>query len=95
MSIYRKFCREEFDAFGNLKSFRAQYAQNFNFGYDVVDAIADETPDKTAIVWCNTENEERIFSFSDIKTLSNKAANVFYDAGIRRGDRVMLVLKRH
>lgn len=95
MSIYHKFCTEITDEQGNLKKISLQYPDNFNFAYDVVDAIADETPDKRAIVWCNTENEEHIFSFSDIKRYSNQVANVFQDAGIKRGDRVMLVLKRH
>ncbi|MBQ7346548.1 MAG: AMP-binding protein [Clostridia bacterium] len=95
MSIYRKFCKETVDADGNLKQIEFDYPQNFNFGYDVVDAIADETPDKTALVWCNTENEERILSFAELKRLSNKTANVFQKAGLVRGDRVMVILKRH
>ena len=95
MSIYRNFCRETFDENGNLTHFDLQYPDNFNFGYDVVDAIAAETPDKTALVWCNTEGTERIFSFADMRRLSNRAANVFSQAGVRRGDRVMVVLKRH
>lgn len=95
MSNYQKYCKEEFDACGRLTHIELDYADNFNFGYDVVDAIADETPDKTAIVWCNTENQERILSFSDLKKLSNRAANVFCGAGIRKGDRIMVVLKRH
>lgn len=64
-------------------------------GYDVVDVIAKESPEKQALVWCNTDNAERIFSFEELRTLSNKAANVFKKAGIKRGDRVMLILKRH
>lgn len=95
MSIYQKFCRETFDASGRLESIQLDYPENFNFGYDVVDVIAQETPDKTALVWCNTENEEHIFSFADMRRLSNQAANVFYNAGLRKGDRVMVVLKRH
>ncbi|MBQ8357795.1 MAG: AMP-binding protein [Clostridia bacterium] len=95
MSIYRNFCRETFDASGNLESIRLHYPENFNFGYDVVDVIADQTPDKMALVWCNTENEEHIFTFADIRKFSNQAANVFRNAGIGRGDRVMVILKRH
>ena len=45
--------------------------ESFNFGYDVVDKIADETPEKSALVWCNAEGEEHIFSFADIKKYSN------------------------
>ncbi|MGN0384213.1 MAG: AMP-binding protein [Eubacterium sp.] len=95
MSIYRNFCREEVDESGALISMKLNYPENFNFGYDVVDAIADTTPEKRALVWCNTENEERIFSFNDIKNYSNQMANVFKGAGLKRGDRVMVVLKRH
>ena len=47
------------------------------------------------MVWCNVENEEHIFTFLDVKRYSNKMANVFREYGIGRGDRVMLVLKRH
>ena len=95
MSIYKKYCTEVIDENGALKEFKLNYPDDFNFGYDVVDAIAQQTPDKKAIVWCNTENEEHIFSFSDVSRYSNKMANVFKDAGITKGDKVMLVLKRH
>lgn len=95
MSIYQRFCTEVMDSQGNLEKFTLRYPENFNFGYDVVDVMAEETPDKTAIVWCNTENEEHIFTFSDIRKYSNQMANVWKKAGIARGDRVMVILKRH
>lgn len=95
MSIYKKFCTEVLDEMGNLQKLTLNYPNNFNFGYDVVDAIAEETPNKKAIVWCNTESEEHIFSFAEIKKWSNRYANVFQNAGIGRGSRVMLILKRH
>ena len=95
MSIYKRFCSETVDESGRLLKLTLNYPDNFNFGYDVVDAIADETPDKRAIVWCNAEGEERVFSFGDVKKYSNRIANVFTEDGIRRGDRVMLILKRH
>lgn len=95
MSIYQRFCTEVTDENGALKKITLHYPDNFNFGYDVVDVIAKETPDKRAIVWCNTENKEHIFSFEDVRANSNKMANVFKNAGIGRGDRVMLVLKKH
>ena len=95
MSIYQKYCTEVIDEQGSLKEFSLRYPEDFNFGYDVVDVIARETPDKKALVWCNTENEEHIFTFDDIREKSNRMANVFRNAGIGRGDRVMLVLKRH
>ena len=95
MSIYNKFCTEVIDGKGNLQKLTLDYPNDFNFGYDVVDAIAEEDPNKKALVWCNTESEEHIFSFAEIKKWSNRYANVFQSAGIGRGSRVMLVLKRH
>lgn len=95
MSIYGKYCRESLDAQGNLEHIELQYPQNFNFGYDVVDAIAEEAPSKRALVWCNPQNEEHIFSFADIKRYSNQVANVLKNAGLGRGDRVLVILKRH
>lgn len=95
MSIYKRFCKEVFDENGSLCKITLNFPDNFNFGYDVVDVIADETPDKRAMVWCNTENEEHVFTFADIKKYSNKMANVFSGHGISRGDRVMVILKRH
>ena len=71
------------------------YPIDFNFGYDVVDRIAAEEPDKRALVWCNVEGEERVFSFADIRKYSNKIANVLRSAGIGYGDRVLLIMKRH
>ncbi|MEE1054567.1 MAG: AMP-binding protein [Acutalibacteraceae bacterium] len=95
MSIYQKFCKEVTDNEGNLRSISLDYPENFNFGYDVVDAVADTEPQKTALVWCNTKNQEHIFSFLDVKKFSNQMANVFKKSGLKRGDRVMVVLKRH
>ncbi|MDO5401466.1 MAG: AMP-binding protein [Eubacteriales bacterium] len=95
MSIYQKFCHETLDEQGNVTAFRLDYPDSFNFAYDVVDAVAAETPDKRAMVWCNTENEEHIFTFRDIREQSNRAANVFRAAGLKRGDRVMVILRRH
>lgn len=95
MSMYQRFCREHFDDLGNLKKIELIYPDNFNFGYDVVDAIAKEEPDKRALVWCNPEGQERVFTFTEIRDESNKAANVFKIAGLKKGDRVMVILKRH
>ena len=93
--MYRNFCSETFDSNGRLTHFSLRYPENFNFGYEVVDAAAQKTPDKRALVWCNAEGEERVFTFGEISRLSNRAANAFERAGLRRGDRVMVLLKRH
>ncbi|MBQ8345881.1 MAG: AMP-binding protein, partial [Clostridia bacterium] len=95
MSIYQKYCREITDDRGDVVKLTLDYPEDFNFGYDVVDKTAEETPDKRALVWCNVEGEEHVFTFGDIRDGSNRMANVFRSAGITRGDRVMLILKRH
>ncbi len=95
MSIYKQYCNEIIDKNGNIQKMTLEYPDNFNFGYDIVDKIAEETPDKRAMVWCNVEGEEHVFSFADVKKYSNRIANVFRNAGIGHGDRVMLILKRH
>ena len=95
MSLYLNYCREEFDEDGRLTGLELDFPDDFNFGYDVVDAYAEREPEKRALVWCNTKNEERFFSFADIKTYSNQVANVLREAGIGRGSRVLVILKRH
>lgn len=95
MSIYQQFCKERFDKDGNLIDFKIEYPDNFNFGYDVVDHIAEMEPEKTALVWCNTEGRELFLTFRDMRGLSNKAANVFRAHGISKGDKVLVMLKRH
>lgn len=72
MNIYQKFCTEITDESGKLKKLTLDYPDNFNFGYDVVDVMAEHMPDKRAIVWCNTENEEHIFTFADVKNTATK-----------------------
>lgn len=95
MSIHEQFYTESIDEKGCLVDIDIHYPDTFNFAYDVVDAIADKNPDKCALVWCNTENEEHFFSFKNIRDESNRAANVLLANGICRGDRVILMLKRH
>lgn len=68
--------------------------ENFNFGYDVVDAWAAEEPDKPALLWTNDKGEHRQFSFADMKRYTDMTASYFQSLGIGRGDMVMLILKR-
>ena len=69
--------------------------ENFNFAYDVVDAWAEEQPDKLALLWTNDQGKERRFTFGEMKELTDKAAAYFLSIGIRKGDMVMIILKRH
>lgn len=74
--------------------FHLNVPENFNFAYDVVDEYARLEPTKRALVWCDDYGSERIFSFADIKQLSDKAANFFLSLGIDRGDTVLVILQR-
>ncbi len=94
-SLHLKYCKEEFDEHGIIKKFRAFPTENFNFAYDCVDVIAKNEPNRRALVWCNLKGEERTFTFGEIKYYSDKTANMLRNAGINKGDAVMLVLKRH
>lgn len=95
INFYKQFCDEGFDENNCLNSFSIHCPDNFNFGYDVVDRIASEEPEKLAMQWCNKAGDQKTFTFGDISKLSNKAANVFLSHGIKKGDKVMLILKRH
>jgi len=77
-----------------VQKFNLTVPENFNFAFDVVDEIASENPDKTAIVWCDEKGNEAIFTFGQIKEYSNRTANFFASLGIEKGDPVMLILKR-
>lgn len=93
--FYQRFCKEGFDDKGVLNYFEPVVPENFNFAYDVVDEIARLEPNRRALVWCNVEGEERIFTFGEMKEYSDKCAQFFAAQGIGKGDMVMLVLKRH
>ena len=95
MQLYKNYCTETLDENGNLVDFKLNIPENYNFGYDVVDKLAQETPDARAVVWANPEKEEKIFTFADISRLSNKAANVFKKYGVKKGDKVLVILKRN
>lgn len=95
MQLYKNFCKETLDKNGNLIDFDLNFPESYNFGYDVVDKMAELAPNDTAVVWANPEKEERVFTFADISKLSNKAANVFKKHGIKKGDKVLVILKRN
>ncbi len=92
-------CKRFFDARederGVLQSLAFPHADQFNFAFDCVDAIAAKYPDKLAMLHLDHNKVERRFTFEDMSRASGRAANYFKALGIKRGDRVMLVLKRH
>ena len=94
-NINLRYVDETYAPDGQLETFSVHYPDNFNFGYDVVDDIAVNDPDRRAMVWCNPEGEVHIFTFADMKRWSDKTANFLVDQGIKRGDYVLVVLRRH
>ncbi|WP_418243826.1 AMP-binding protein [Ellagibacter isourolithinifaciens] len=94
-NINLRYVDETYAPDGQLETFSVHYPDNFNFGYDVVDDIAVNDPDRRAMIWCNPEGEEHFFTFADMKRWSDKTANFLVDQGIKRGDYVLVVLRRH
>lgn len=94
-NINLRYVDETYAPDGQLETFSVHYPDNFNFGYDVVDDVAMNDPDRRAMIWCNPEGEEHIFTFADMKRWSDKTANFLVDQGIKRGDYVLVVLRRH
>ena len=93
--LCQKFIHTEEDERGALQNIRFEDADRYNFAFDTVDAIARREPDKLAMLHIANDMTERRFTFKDIKDASSQSANYFKSLGIKRGDRVMLVLKRH
>lgn len=80
---------------GTLQKISFKNEDRFNFAFDVVDALANRDPQKFAMIHLSKDGTERKFTFQDMKRASNQCANYFKSLGIRKGDRVLLVLKRH
>ena len=93
--VAEKFVTCETNEVGVLSAVHFQHKEEFNFAYDIVDAMAEKCPDKTAMIYVDVNHKERRFTFRDIKRYSCQTANYFKSLGIKKGDRVMLVLKRH
>ena len=93
--VCEKFVETKEDADGRLQSIKFKNTDTFNFGFDIVDGIAEKYPEKLAMLHLDVNKTERRFTFKDIKRASNQVANYFTSLGIKRGDKVMLVLKRH
>lgn len=77
-----------------IANFKVKVPENFNFGYDVVDAWAAEQPDKNALLWTNDKGEHIQFTYADLKKYTDMTASYFQSLGIGHGDKVMLILKR-
>ena len=94
-TVSSPFVKTELDENGILKSIRFENEEKFNFAFDIVDKLAEKSPDKLAMLHVSRDKVERRFTFGDISRWSAKTANYLESLGIKRGDRVMVVLKRH
>lgn len=93
--LYTRFSTSAFDGNGELTDFTINAPENFNFAYDVMDEIAAKEPGKRALEWCDVNGNKRTFSFSELAKLSVQAAGYLLSMGIKKGDRVLLTMKRH
>ncbi len=93
--VYEKYISCEEDELGALQKISFHDDERFNFAFDVVDALAEKSPGKLAMLHLDNKQNVRRFSFEDMSRASSRAANYFKALGIKKGDRVMLVLKRH
>lgn len=76
------------------QNFKIKVPENFNFGYDVLDAWAAEAPDKVAMCWTNDHGKHIDFTYADLKDKTDRTASYFQSLGIGKGDKVLLILKR-
>ena len=93
--LYKEYVSDGYDADGVLNKFDVHVPENFNFGYDVIDRIAANEPGRRAMIWVNEEDEEHIFTYADLMKKSNQVANMLLAHGVKKGDKVLAVLKRH
>ncbi|MBQ3219961.1 MAG: AMP-binding protein [Clostridia bacterium] len=93
--IYHKYFDITENEKGTPTTIKFKNTEKFNFAFDLVDAISEREPDKLAMLHISKDKTERRFTFTDIKKESNRSANYFKSLGIKKGDKVMLVLKRH
>ena len=93
--IYRKFIDVTENEYGTPTSITFKNTEHFNFAFDLVDELAAREPEKLAMLHISKDKTERRFTFKDMKRASAQCANYFKSLGIRKGDRVMLVMKRH
>ena len=94
-AVYKKFVNTVKDDKNRLVSISFKNENSFNFAFDCVDELAKKCPDKVAMVHVSNNKKERKFTFKEISKYSSMTANYFESIGIKKGDKVMLVLKRH
>lgn len=95
LNLHKNYIDEVLNEKGEVVSYKLHCGEDFNFAYDVIDRLGTETPDRRAMRWTDDRGLKVDLTFADIKAGSDKAASYFQREGIRKGDRVMLILRRH
>ena len=93
--FYQQFIQETFDDTGRLLSYRYTYPETYNYGYDVIDPLGQQQPERLAMIWENDRGERARLTFGDLKRYSTQAANLFHSRGLRKGDVIMTALRTH
>ena len=93
--IDRYLKRDVFTSYEDfLENYEVNVPEDFNFGYDVIDAYAEEEPERVALLWTNDKGDEKRVTYREFKDVTDRCASFFLSIGIEKGDRVMLILKR-
>ncbi len=94
--LFENYVRKDYEDYEDFyKNYKLNVPENFNFAYDCMDVLAEKSPDKLAMRWTNVAGDKRDFTFAEMKYYSDKTANYLKSLGIKKGDAVMLILKRH
>ena len=94
--LFESYVRKDSEDYEDFyKNYKLNVPENFNFAYDCMDVLAEKSPDKLAMRWTNVAGDKRDFTFAEMKYYSDKTANYLKSLGIKKGDAVMLILKRH
>ncbi len=94
-TVSDKFIETIEDEKGALKDVKFKNTERFNFAYDIVDELANKCPNKTALMWVGEKQQDHAFTFAEMKKYSNMTANYFESIGIGKGDKVLVILKKH
>lgn len=94
-NYYKKYVTEGFDENGILNKFEINCPDNYNFGYDIIDKYGELEPERPALLHVDLQENCHRFTYKQLSELSTQAANLFVSRGIKKGDKVMLVLKRN
>lgn len=87
--------KAEFSSYEDfMQSFKVNVPNDFNFGYDVIDKYAQTMPEKEALLWVNDKGEEKRVTYRAFKNVSDQCAAFLQGIGVKKGDRVLLILKR-